>query len=390
MLAKFIIRIAVWGLPKGIRQRYLRAWLAELEQINQENPRESLGFATSLFWNIPKMRKIKTKKLKTTKKTIGRLLFTGSTLAAVLVVLVQLSSPPTPIPATYSQNGNESALDKELEEASFEDAVITFEHTGVLENEEALPLPVTDSEGLDAISSVKPDVNVPSPVARAATASKEALEESLPETTVPAQGFAPTIQPSSESHAKSPISGYISIEQETNKQEVFPKESNALANLELDSEYRFGLTQSEPEVNYGETLTEEFTVTSNTEVLVMESDSDNNLGLDTNQNLQDMFSSIQNQSEDIEKTLAERSFMSEASSLEIEYGNAREQILPEEAKQKQVGLEKDLRKLAQSYLVSKKISKKEATEFVKILSELLELDKKTTKNYLDNLLKQVP
>ena len=173
----------------------------------------------------------------------------------------------------------------------------------------------------------------------------------------------------------------------------FHKESNALANLELDSEYRFGLTQSEPEVNYGETLTEEFTVTSNTEVLVMESDSDNNLGLDTNQNLQDMFSSIQNQSEDIEETLAERSFMPEASSLEIEFGNAgnaREQILPEEAKQKQVGLEKDLRKLAQSYLVSKKISKKEATEFVKILSELLELDKKTTKNYLDNLLKQVP
>ncbi len=410
MLAKFIIRITVLGLPKDIRQKYLRAWLAELEQINQEAPKECWAFATSLFWNIPKMRKIETKKSPTIRKTVGRLLLTSSTIAAVLVILVQWSSPPTPIFPKPNQGKLQDTLDSVKAEennlgpineiaSDVEDNLSVLGRAEALESDEELPSLSADTgiaakpsapslEELEVVVPTKPDIRANGSFARATISNEESEEEPLSEMTTPVPPPAIT-QTSPESHARSPVSGYTSIEQEQANEEIFPEGPSALSDLELDLGYMFDSVQSESETSDEGIPTEEPTTTSNIEALEMTGVRDD-LELGANQDSQDTLSGIQSQPENREEALAEEFFALEANPLERQLEDTDGQVLSVgEAKQKEMALEESLRKLAQGYLVSKKISEKEAAEFVEILSELLELDKKTTKNYLDDLLRQI-
>lgn len=428
MLAKLIIRIAVLGLPESIRQKYLRAWLAELEQIKQEAPEESLAFATSLFWNIPKMRKVQTKRPPPVRKTLGKFLLTGSTLAAVLVVLIQWSSSPLPIlPTPISPTPNrEKAEDisssvkieenapenieenasefRDLEETPFEDDVSVSEPTQapptqsdflpfIIKEEASVTTSTSSSAELTEMppASTRPDASLNGPLARATVANEVTEEESISMseavTSVPPQAPASITQTSPGLHSRSPVAQYSPMEQEGSSEEISSEGPNTIPDLESASEYVLGFAQSEPET---ETSYEGApTGAANTENLGMSSGARDNLGLEANQNSQDMLASIPSQAENSGRTFTEGFEVPalEESYSEVQLEDADEQILL--AKQKELLLKEGLRRLAQDYVSSKKVSKEEAEVFVRILGELLELDKKTTKNYLDNLLKQI-
>ena len=332
MLAKLIVRVAVSGLPKGIRQQYLRAWLAELELIQKETPAEGLAFATSLFWNIANMRKATAKKTSYTRsrRTVGKFLLTGSTLAAVLVVLVQWSSPPTHDPSTLAPNQSPNA--------------------GVID-----PLAQT-------------------------TALEETVEEPTPEVAAPAPPPSEARAPS-EPHAKPPLAL-----ESTSANEISSEESlleGPRARDGLSSGYALNFIQNEPETS-SEVLVEGLSATASMEAVERELSLADSL---EREDSQDTFS--MQDVEGKEETLTqEGSFTLGESFLEMQSEDPNLAFSPEEQR-KEVALE-SLRKLAQGYLVSKEVSKKDAEEFVETFSELLNLDEKTAKNYLYNLLKKIP
>ncbi len=332
MLAKLIVRIAASGLSKGIRQQYLRAWLAELELIKKETPTEGLEFATSLFWNIASMRKATIKKPSHTKRrrTVGKILLTGSTLAAVLVVLVQWSSPPIHAPSTLAPDQSPNA--------------------GVID-----PLAQTP-------------------------AIEEAVEEPTPRVAAPAPPPS-AARASSESYAKPPSA--LENLTEASGEESFPEGSGTRD--DLDSEYALNFAQNEPKTSL-KIPAEEFSTATSTETAEMELGLASDLEVADQQDSQNIFS-MQDEEGKEETFTQEEAFALGESSFGMETeGLHRALSAPEQ--QEEIAL-KSLHELAQGYLASKKVSKKEAEEFIEVFSELLSLDEKAAKNYLDNLLKQI-
>ena len=358
MLARLIVRIAAWNLPKELREKYLRAWLAELELINQENPSESLAFATSLLRNIKKMREVNSPKNKKPIRRLADFALAGATFAALLVTIIQFSSSP---PSIISKS------DSDIITNDFEQVVSEEESVGRRKEEESTEVREREEEFLD--SEITTEVLAP--------------EVSVELSSVPESESAPPPAPQANYENNFAVN---SGEPQDTPTIVTPNQPrNTLNSIKTDNIDGNSSTPNVPnnpneESEIGVYKYFEPTYTNELEVIDEELPA-----------LEDsaLFNEGFGRAARANSANGPRPVVgSTQDELESDDGVQLEETIPlsQDLESKGNGLEEVLWELARDYEFKNKASKQEALVFIQILAEMIELDEQATKKYLKHLL----